>query len=274
MYAVWERDTVESLEHEDAIAAIELVEEVLEKPKYEYNKKLTQEANRLKEFKHTSDRVRDIQQILIDYVTGFGSAGRVYKYLIAMRELIKNKALMPKKPLEGEDLEFIENRSKEVMDLIHDHNRTFWPDPSKHTIIRHHDFPDCPDKALLPEEKRKRVEMSRKCSFNLKRIPIEVKNLGEEGEEEKFFRKAIARINEMLGVFEAGADMVRLVEADAEKRRGRPGGSDGTKRGNNATNHDALRSRAPISNNGTDRDFVSEDPDFDRGIVIYDSTLT
>lgn len=270
MYAVWERETVETIEHQDAIEAIEAIEGILAAASPR-DPKSGKTAGVIHKERVTA--VQAIQEILVNYVTGFGPSGRIVSELNKMKETIHKQAVEPGKLLESPYLEEVVKGCEEIVPYIHEHNRTFCPDPSKPTVVQHQDFPDCPNKELLPEPKRERVELTRKCLFHLVRIPGDVVTPGSDDDPALFPAKGIKRINDMLGLIKTGSELLKAIEKGiAEAKPGNNAIKVG-RSGVNSTRHPELKHRSPVRNSGTDREFGIQDPEFDRTITIYDSTI-
>jgi hypothetical protein len=137
------------------------------------------------------------------------------------------------------------------------------------------DFPECPNLGLLREELRSRVEFSRKCLFNLVRIPQESITKGPLDEEVSNVQTAAKRVKDMIQHIEK--TIAKLLEAaEAAARNGRRGDDeeDGDgKRSNRSTNHPELRSKHPIGGS-TERNFDGEDPAFSRAVTVFDCTIS
>lgn len=274
MYAIWERDVVESIEHQDAIDAIVKIEEIIDGPVFGSSTARGHVRTRL-------SRVYEIEQVLIEYLTSLGSVGTIYGMVNCLKERIL-EAIRASYVFEGERLETLTVDCEEILTPINDHNRTFFSDGKK-AEVRHQDFPDCPNKALLPDTKRARVETTRKCVFHLSRIPVDVSTINVD-EPMAGHRRAIRRIDDILGLMDA-KDMKSFLQAMdkaiGEKSGGKAGLSVGLDKsgkpgegrsGVSCTKHPELRSKLPINNGGTDRNFAGDDPDFSRqSIVIYEA---
>jgi hypothetical protein len=287
MYGIWERDSVSSLEQEDAIAAIDSIEELLNTPaKYLDDFKALRNhsgGDRDKVKKARTRIITDIDTVLVRYVTNHGSAGEVLRMLRLMHDSLTDKLELllrcndgrtatPAHWLDGEAL--YRDTCEQLIPLIHDHNRTFCPDPTDTRNVRHMDFPECPNLGLLREELRSRVEFSRKCLFNLVRIPQESITKGPLDNESSNVQTAAKRVKDMIQHIEK--TIAKLLEAaEAAARNGRGAGNrediDG-KRGNNSTNHPELRSKSPIGGS-TERNFNGEDPAFSRAVTVFDCTI-
>lgn len=288
MYAVWERDVIDTIEHQDAVSVINEIEEILRKDKW-YTDPKSPLFTGIEPYsgshlnKTHSARIKcinEIERLLINYVTNFGSTGVIVQNLCSIRDKVEH-AIGDSRVLTKEESDEVNRVCGETMELIHENNRTFCPDPSKDLEINHLEYPSCPSRELLPESKRNRVELSRKCAFHFKRIPYEVINLGsDEGGEDPliYIKKALKRIDDMLGLAGQSEESKkkRLIEAEQESLKRLGGNSDmhGGRSGVNRTRHPELRSRAPVCNISVDRSFGLEDPEFDREVIIFDATLS
>lgn len=192
MYAIWERDAVETVEHEQAIKVIEAIEEILQKatpyPKAEGQATISK-SSRARE---RTDAIMSIHNLLVDYLTTYSNAGEIVKRLTEMEKLAKSKlkkvqdcvlkmlhsagSTKPKIKFGAkEEAEFwgkgrkmIDKSIQELRDLVHDHNRTF---SHADGSILHQDHPAG---GVVPVAKKSRIEFTRKCFFSFDRIPGEV----------------------------------------------------------------------------------------------------
>lgn len=300
MYAVWERDAVESLEHADAIKAIEAVEKILDKMK-PFDPKQgvlsgSGKSYRTVRAKRVKTAVRQIDEILTDYVTLSGPIGRIISGLRNMRKSIIETFGLPDDPendtLESFDFpipdppdsQFVDAIAKSCVEIeraVHDHNKTFIPDPSKPLDVRHLEHPDKTKQELL-EADRQRVDLSRKCVFGLRAIPNDVikapdpdtsRNRVERCEQSAVL--AIKRIDDILGEFRVRHDNAsESEEYIADKYDNREGNNTQRRSGVNSTHHPELTMKRGIAHGGIDRNFTEQDPDFDRDVLIKDATLS
>lgn len=284
MYAVWERDTVDTIEHSDAVVVVDKIEKILESmPEFDslaFNKAGTPgNIYRNQRNRQFVDVIKRIDTLLVEYVTSTGGPiGAIIKKLRSMQKILdtclEDKTGIPA-PL---NIKQIREDCSELATHIHDHNRTFSPDPTNPLDVKHRDFPSCPNKALLPESVKNRIELTRKCLFNLKAIPIESKTLTGPQSEEKSYEKiarAKRRVDDMLDEFtskgKGGSSPEEQSEQWVSDRYGGRTSVDG-KSSVNSTKHPELRSKHPLTHMVTDRRFAADDPDFDRDIVVYDAT--
>lgn len=284
MYGIWERDSIRSLEHEDAIEAIDKIEELLSAPaQYLVDfKNLSSKNSREKEkVKIARDAViTDIDTVLVRYVTNHGSAGEVLRMLRLMYRSLGDKinllfgvdvhCITEAEWLEGEA--FYRDTCEQLIPLIHDHNRTFCPNPNDTRQVRHIDFPECPNLELLRSELRSRVEFTRKCLFNLVRIPEESIKKGPADNKGINIRTAHKRVKDMIEHIEKTLKLLLEAAERAARDRAKDEGSS-SNRGNKSTNHPELRSKNPIGGS-TERNFDGEDPIFSRPVTVFDSTLS
>lgn len=288
MYAVWEKDTVETIEHEDAVKCISKIEAVLDgMPKFDsrrfFNRAGSESDSRTYR-KERSERLKqvlsEIDLLLIEYITASGGPiGFIIRNLREMYKRFSELILEREGVIVGDEIKEVEEKCSTLIDLVHDHNRTFAPDPTHPLSVKHHEFPSCPNKALLPEPVKQRIELSRKCVFNLQRIPGESSVLTGTGDindpdsYEKISR-ALRRVSEMLDEFMSQKKNQTPEEENEEYVKNKFDPSDaGSKRsGVNCTNHPELRSKRSIVHGFTDRNFSEEDPEFNRDVVIYDAT--
>lgn len=281
MYAIWERDVVNSIEHQDAIKVIDEIEDILNSSSH-----YLPALERLHSHKpiNRGDLIRTRESILeridtalVRYIAGHGSAGEVLRILREMhrratekREKHQNMQLANKDwPA---DREIFQEACDQLVPLVHDHNRTFCPDPSDISVVKHQDFPDCPNVALLRNEVKARIEFSRKCLFNFNVIPSEVttKGVNPETRGAENLDRGIKRISDMIQHIEKA--IAALLEAAERAMGGTPESGEDRDRGTSCTNHPELRCLAPVGGN-TDRNFRGEDPTFDREVVVFDATL-
>jgi hypothetical protein len=270
MYAVWERDVVETLEHEEAIEAIRKIEEILEQPLAFDNRMRTVRAG-----DYRDSRAHEIEKIIIDYITNFGPIGAIYskldETLRMLHDLKDNESYVDK----GEIPADIAGRGKlvfdEVMPLIHDHNRTFCPNPAQSTVLRHQDFPDCPDRALLPEQKRNRIEFSRKCVFSLGKVSrFFACGSADSATSLKDLSSQIARTKELIGMFDPKVILANANKAAGDGMNREEGDNDSS--GVNCTNHPELRTRGKGFSGDINREFLEKDSGSQKAVVIYDFT--
>lgn len=330
MYAVWERDVVDSLEHKDAIQVIDKIEELLmgsssyvgmypENPGLLFNVARTQEAEQIKQVCSSRSKIlKEIDKLLCDYITGFGPISELTSGLQELSELFSNKLRIledtyekistDKRATEDEDdeddedededaaktripipesslpsgfwnnsaeKESVRKKCEALLPLILDHNRTFRPDPSTPGLVRHLDFPEAPSVSLIPEEKRKRVELTRKAIFVLERLPGYLTTSGEPCNEESNLWKGKHQIADLLKGLGIGNPSQILANLDKAVSMGGSMGGIGTRKtrtGTNCTNHPEFHSRRPVAL-GANRNFNNTDPDFNRSTIIFDATL-
>jgi len=220
--------------------------------------------------------VTRISEILVEYITQFGAVGVIVKELVAMREhAIEARALIKKDPPEflvKEKQETVEDYCRNSLPaLIHDHNKTFIPNPATPTFVAHQDFPECPNRSLLPELKRNRVELTRKCLFHLQKIPLEIKKPGSLDNVTYYTNKVLERIADMLGAFN-GEGGVGSSEKSIQDKYSGSGPGKPSKSGVNCTKHPEFHKKR-VAHGSIDREFSLEDPAFDRPIEIFDATL-
>jgi hypothetical protein len=288
MYGVWERDSISTLEQEDAIKAIDEIEALLSRPAMYLGViprgtalSRNNRGDYAKAQEVTSNResiLADIDTILVRYITGHGSAGEVIRLLRLMSKSLHSKiAIIRAKssPTDEDwliDEELYRDSCEQLIPLVHDHNRTFCPDPSNKRTVRHMDFPECPNLELLNSTVRARVEFTRKCLFNLDRIPAEAIQPGSDGDKLETIRLADKRVRDMIEHMEKA--MKILLEAAERASRHKSDGdeSDSGNRSNRCTNHPELRMKNPIGGD-TERNFNGEDPNFSRPVKVLDSTI-
>jgi len=218
MYAIWEKDVINTLEHQEAIDVIAKIEAILDTSDnaVDVTSHLTEKLER--ELKHSSmptkfriairesadgveRRLGEIEQLLVDYITKDCPIGAIIKALEGSLTILDHK----KQPdyLTDEEMELICNPEHlgGVMDYVHVHNNTFLhidPDTGARQV-RHQEFPACPTIALLPDVKRGRVELTRKTEFAISKSVTELTAInvrGNAGEFDKLTDEAATKLAE------------------------------------------------------------------------------
>lgn len=296
MYAVWERDVIESVEHQDAVEVINKIEEMLNAPLLS-GKFYT--ASQL----HSAriQRIKKIELLVLNYITGFGPIGRIVKTLEEVKSGFEGiEKIKPWRVAKDAEVKKAKSAFTELIPLVHEHNRTFAPDPSKPLEIRHQDFPECPSRELLSEKPRKRYELARMSLFTLIKAPSlagkpnlvpDSSDPPKQKEDHKNLRKAITQIATLLNQIGDSSAMLKAAEEAAQKARAalkgisdrarRGGRGDGDpdgenpvdKTGANCTKHPELRHRGSVSS-GVNRQFSAGDPELDRPVVFYDFSIS
>lgn len=274
MYAVWERDVVDTIEHQDAVQVVQKIEKIIDNLEpfdsaqfNSSNSTITYSAYEMARNGQFTAAIKEIDTLLVQYVTSnTGPIGAIIKELREMQKVLED-SIDVGTVVSAADRGQIASVCSELVGHIHDHNRTFSPNVSRPLDVKHLDFPSCPDKSILPEPVKNRIELTRKCLFNLQRIPKESNGGLDE------IVKAKKRVDDMLNEFTKRSGGSSPEEQNEEwvnsKYKGGPGGS---RSGVNATRHPELRSKHRLTHMTTDRRFGGEDPDFDRSIVVYDAT--
>jgi hypothetical protein len=302
VYAAWERDTVETIEHEDAINVINSIEEALQRASEYTTKEYTMESGAILEHRYRKFLavkreaiLNDIVTIIVSYITSSSPAGVITSKLGSMKKIFQDKErsvennIKRDKKADAEDPVFwgtvgakeVEAECVAIQPLIHNHNRTFLPDPTVRRDVRHLDFPDCPSLALLPEPVKERVQFSRKCLFNLDMLPKEIKAICRMKDEPitRNLVRGIARIDDMLqGIQDS---LSRFLEQANQEAEGRSGGASGGAglggyasggRSHKVNKHEVFKARGPIRP-ASNSFYEGEDPDFASPVTIFDCTI-